>query len=202
MHREGVKKAQELVRKFLPVEFSTLLESNGAWDLPYSFQKPTGIKMVRTSSPPPEYDKLHVSLSSSSDSEAVISKIEENNATNTQNMQFEKEEQPSGYMTDSEEGDTSLHMSNNDVEDSDSDQEDFKSAESVPPNMKWYIKKDGNNVHISRAIKVLLPREYISKERSRRHWVGKSLIQAWKQINKTHDVIRFARCRCQGQRKD
>ena len=191
MHREGVKKAQELVRKFRPVEFSTLLESNGAWDLPYSFQKPTGIKMVRTSSPPPEYDKLHVSLSSSSDSEAVISKIEENNATDTRNMQLEKEEQPSGYMTDSEEGDTSLHMSNDDVEDSNSDQEDFKSAESVPPNMKWYIKKDGNNVHISRAIKVLLPREYISKERSRRHWVGKSLLQAWKQIDKSHDVIRF-----------
>ena len=36
-----------------------------------------------------------------------------------------------------------------------------------------------------------LPREYISKERSRRHWVGKSLIQAWSKIDKSHDVIRF-----------
>jgi len=135
------------------VEFSTLLESNGTWDLPYSFQTPTGITMVHTGPPPPECDKLHVSLISSADSEAVVSNIENNNATDIQNMQLEKEEQPSGYMTGSEEGNTSLHMSNNDVEDSDSDQEDFKSAESVPPNTKWYIKKDRNNVHIQELLR-------------------------------------------------
>ena len=43
--------------------------------------------------------------------------------------------------------------------------------------MRWYIKKDGNNVHITKALKILLPKEYISKERSRQHWVGNPLFK-------------------------
>jgi len=195
MHRKGIKKAQELVMKFLPVEFSTILESSGSWDIPYSFQKPSGIKMVNTGPPGPEYNKLHVSLSSSVDSEAVIRKIEMNTATDIQDEQLNKEELQSVHMADTEENNSSLCMSDDDLDDfekSDSEEEaNEKIAETVPPSMKWYINKDGNNIHISRALKLLLPREYISKERSRRHWVGKSLIQAWKQIDKSHDIIRF-----------
>lgn len=84
-------------------------------------------------------------------------------------------------------------MSDDNVEnsDSDSDKEDENLTESVPPSMKWYIEKDGKHAHTSRALKLLLPREYISKERSRRHWVARSLIQAWKQMDDSHDVIRF-----------
>ena len=193
MHKRGVKRAQELINKFLPEDFSTLLESHGVWDLPYSFKKPTGIKMVSVGPPPKEYNKLHVSLSSSADSAAVISNTEEENATDIDDAQVEEEEQPKGSTTDSKDSDPSSHTSVSDVEDSESDQDDHNSdtGKSVPPNMRWYIKKDGNNVHISKALKVLLPREYISKERSRRHWVGKSLIQAWSKIDKSHDVIRF-----------
>lgn len=193
MHKRGVKRAQELINKFLPEDFSTLLESHGVWDLPYSFKKPTGIKMVSVGPPPKEYNKLHVSLSSSADSAAVISNTEEENATDIDDVQVEEEEQPKGSTTDSKDSDPSSHTSVSDVEDSESDQDDHNSdtGKSVPPNMRWYIKKDGNNVHISKALKVLLPREYISKERSRRHWVGKSLIQAWSKIDKSHDVIRF-----------
>ena len=193
MHKRGVKRAQELINKFLPEDFSTLLESHGVWDLPYSFKKPTGIKMVSVGPPPKEYNKLHVSLSSSADSAAVISNTEEENATDIDDVQVAEEEQPKGSTTDSKDSDPSSHTSVSDVEDSDSDQDDHNSdtGKSVPPNMRWYIKKDGNNVHISKALKVLLPREYISKERSRRHWVGKSLIQAWSKIDKSHDVIRF-----------
>ena len=46
-------------------------------------------------------------------------------------------------------------------------------------------------MHISKALKILLSREYISKERSGQHWVGKSLIQAWNKIDKSDDGIRF-----------
>lgn len=38
MHKSGVKRAQELINKFLPEDFLTLLESHGVWDLPYSFR--------------------------------------------------------------------------------------------------------------------------------------------------------------------
>ena len=160
MHKRGVKRAQELINKFLPEDFSTLLESHGVWDLPYSFKKPTGIKMVSVGPPPKEYNKLHVSLSSSADSAAVISNTEKENATDIEDMQVEEEEQPKGSTTDSEDSDPSSHTSVSDVEDSDSDKDDHNSdtGESLPPDMRWYIKKDGNNVHISKAIKVLLPR--------------------------------------------
>lgn len=192
MHREGVNKAQELVRKFLPMEVSRLLESNEAWDCPYSFQKPANVKMIKTGPPPPEYSKLSVSLASSEDSEAIInSTIERNGVTEMEDILPESKGLSVRSATDSEGDDSFQHMSNAYVKDSDSDHEDDTTVESTPPNLKWYIEKDGRTLHISRALKVLLPREYISKERSRRHWVGKSLIQAWKQIDDSHDVIRF-----------
>ncbi|CAH3166937.1 unnamed protein product [Porites evermanni] len=116
--------------------------------------------MVSVGPPPKEYNKLHVSLSSSADSAAVISNTEKENATDIEDMQVEEEEQPKGSTTDSEDSDPSSHTSVSDVEDSDSDKDDHNSdtGESLPPDMRWYIKKDGNNVHISKAIKVLLPR--------------------------------------------
>ena len=179
MLKSGVKRAQELINKFLPEDFLTLLESHGVWDLPYSFQKPAGIKMVSVGLPPKEYNKLHVSLSSSVDSAAVNSNTEEENAIDVQNMQLEEEKQPKRSTTDSEDSNHSSHTSISDAEDSDSkkDKHNSDTGKSVLPNMRWYIKKDGNNVHITKALKILLPREYISKERSRQHWVGNPLFK-------------------------
>ena len=126
MHKSGVKRAQELINKFLPEDFLTLLESHGVWDLPYSFQKPAGIKMVHVGPPPKEYNKLHVSLSSSVDSAAVNSNTNEENAIDIQDMQME-EEQPKGSTTDSEDSNPSSHTSISDVKDSDSDKDKHNS---------------------------------------------------------------------------
>ena len=137
MHKSGVKRAQELINKFLPEDFLTLLESHGVWDLPYSFQKPAGIKMVSVGPPPKEYNKLHVSLSPSVDSAAVNSNTEEENAIDIQDMQME-EEQPKGSTTDSEDSNPLSHTSISDVEDSDSDKDKHNrdTRKSVPPNMR------------------------------------------------------------------
>ena len=122
--------------------------------------------MVRVGPLPKEYNTLHVSLSSSVDSAAVNSNTEKENAVDIQDMQMEEEEQPKGSRTDSEDSNPSSHTSISDVGDSDSDKDKHNSdtGKSVLPNMRWYIKKDRNNVHISKALKILLPREYISKE--------------------------------------
>ena len=48
MYTEGVKKAQELVKRFLHMELSQPLESNDVWECPYSFQKPANIKMIKS----------------------------------------------------------------------------------------------------------------------------------------------------------
>lgn len=89
-------------------------------------------------------------------------------------------------VRDSESDDISQDVCDECEEVSNSDTEDGTMAESTPVTTKWY-----SELHISRALELLLPREYIAKERSRRHWVGKSLIQAWKEIDGGHDVIRF-----------
>ena len=66
-------------------------------------------------------------------------------------MQMEEEEQPKGSTTDSEDSNPSSHTSISDVEGSDTDKDKHNSdtGKSVPPNMRWYIKKGGNNVHIT-----------------------------------------------------
>ena len=135
--------------------------------------------MVSVGPPPKEYNKLHVSLSSSVDSAAVNNNTEEENAIDIQNMQLEEEKQPKRSTTDSEDSNPSSHTSTSDAEDSDSNKDKHNSdtGKIVLPNMRWYIKKDGNNVYISKALKILLPREYISKERSRQHWVGNPLFK-------------------------
>ena len=89
--------------------------------------------------------------------------IEYNNATDIQ-------ENLNKDMTDNEEDD-SMHMPDDNVENSDSDREGENLTESVPPSMKWHIEKDGKNAHILGEFSscCCLESKYISKERSRRH---------------------------------
>ena len=56
---------------------------------------------------------------------------------------------------------------------------------------KWYIERNGTPIHIRRALKMLIPREFISKERSCRHWVNGSLHTSLAPIDPSHDVIKF-----------
>ncbi len=193
VHKEGVNKAQELVKKFLPAEVSRLLESNESWDCPYSFQKPANLKMVKSSPPPPEYDKLSVSLATSVDSKAIVNSVESSSAF--EDMILEND-------NSTEKPDTSSEIDEELSETSSSSDSDDQDDTTTKSNSKWYIKKGGSDLHISRALKLLLPREYISKERSRRHWVGKSLSRAWKQLDDTHDIIRFRDVAIKGRDKD
>ena len=102
MHGEGVKRAQELVKKFLPVDFAIVLESNEAWDCPYSFTKHANSKMIETGPPPPDYNKLYVSLASSQESEAIINTTECNRKVDLEEMLLENEDCSVRCATDSE----------------------------------------------------------------------------------------------------
>ena len=73
-----------------------------------------------------------------------------------------------------------------------SDEDDGRNSEtSNSRKSKWYIEKDGSLIHIKRALKLLIPREFNSKERSRRHWVADSLHTSLVPIDLSHDVIQF-----------
>ena len=86
--------------------------------------------------------------------------------------------------------DQEMNFSTTDIVESDED--DGRNSEtSNSRKSKWYIEKDGSLIHIKRALKLLIPREFISKERSRRHWVADSLHTSLVPIDPSHDVIQF-----------
>lgn len=47
------------------------------------------------------------------------------------------------------------------------DDEDQDSETSTERKYKWYIERNGSPIHIKKALKLLIPREFISKELSR-----------------------------------
>uniref|UniRef100_A0A7M5V3V3 Ubiquitin-like protease family profile domain-containing protein n=2 Tax=Clytia hemisphaerica TaxID=252671 RepID=A0A7M5V3V3_9CNID len=59
---------------------------------------------------------------------------------------------------------------------------------------RWYItrliKGKLNRVHLKQALKILIPREYVSRERSRRHIASKFLPDS-KEIDENHNVLLF-----------
>ena len=61
-------------------------------------------------------------------------------------------------------------------------------------NVKWYVtKRNGTKkemIHISRAIKILLPREYVSRERSRRH-IASNFLPGREPIDSSHDLQKY-----------
>ena len=50
-----------------------------------------------------------------------------------------------------------------------SDEDKGKDSEPSEGKSKWYIERSGTQIHVKKALKMLVPREFISKERSRRH---------------------------------
>ena len=184
MHRAGVQQAQEFVQKYLPQEFENTLSVNDCWDLPYTFTKPAG--MIIVSDQPPSYNKLEFvqdvnSLNSVGNEVAMENLLEE-----SEESDFVKNSTKFDEIYDDQE----VNFSTTDIVESDED--DGRNSETSNRRIsKWYIEKNGALIHIKKALKLLIPREFISKERSRRHWVADSLHNSLVPIDPSHDVIQF-----------
>ena len=184
MHKAGVQQAQKFVQTYLPQEFESTLSVNYCWDLPYTFTKPSGTVIV--SDQPPSYNKLEFvqdvnSLNSVANEIAVENQLQESEESDflKHSTQFEEiyDEQEKNFSTP-------------DIVESDED--DGRNSEtSASSKSKWYIERNGSLIHIKRALKLLIPREFISKEKSRRHWVADSLRTSLVPIDPSHDVIQF-----------
>ena len=61
-------------------------------------------------------------------------------------------------------------------------------------NREWYVSKALNDrityLHIKRAIKIIIPREYVSRERSRRH-IASNYLPGLEPINSDHNVQKY-----------
>ena len=182
MHRAGVHQAQEFVQKYLPQEFESTLSVNDFWDLPYTFTKPAGTVIV--SDQPPSYNKLKfvedVNFLNSVANEVAM----ENLLEESEESDFVKHFTQLDEIYDDQE----MNFSTTDIVESDED--DGRNSEtSNGRKSKWYIEKDGSLIHIKRALKLLIPREFISKERNRRHWVADSLHTSLVPIDPSHTYI-------------
>lgn len=94
-----------------------------------------------------------------------------------------------------EDKDDSRKMSNNQESSLEPEQVDFEQEPEVNlKGNKWMVSKMENGklsyIHISQAIKILLPREYIARCRQKRHWASKFL-PGKEPLNPEHDIFLF-----------
>ena len=173
-HREGIKEGQTLFAKYLPQACVDLLKETGNWEKPYCYPKPEGFTVVN-GPPPKEFNKLNSSFADVfiPDTVDVESKCDE-----SEDVQITELE------VDVASGEDSELL----VDTGDEDDVDLKGGKS------WKISKyaDGNmtSIHVTQAIKILLPREYVSRCRQKRHWASKYL-PGKEPLNPKHDVFKY-----------
>ena len=65
---------------------------------------------------------------------------------------------------------------------------------------RWFIirliKGKVNSIHLQQALGILIPREYVSRERSRRH-IASEFLSDSKEIDENDNVLLFSFCHCQ-----
>jgi hypothetical protein len=170
-HYRGVKRAQELCNKYMPQKVVTLLKQKKCWEVPYSYEKPNGITVIGDLTDLPSCHNL----------------IE--NMCRNKIVVLEQDVEDLECRDDDEEeddDDQTLPAPDLDLEDE---------SESLKGNAQWYITREVGpgiltKMHIKRAISILLPREYIPRERSRRHWTPKYISQL-KPPEEDHDILQF-----------
>jgi len=180
-HQEGVKKGQSLFAKYMPEQCVHLLKETWNWDTPYKYPKPTGYKVV-DGHLPMDFNKLSKSFKYAS-----LEDLESH-------CSGDKEEVES-YGNDDD--DKTADNKENDGEDrggqEDTDAEE-ENGDTDTGGRKWKVSRYTNGrltyLHIKQALKLLLPREYISRSRHRRHWASKYL-PGKEPVNPEHDIFKY-----------
>ena len=168
-HHKGVKQGQDLFEKYMPRCCVDLLKENDSWDSPYKFTHPGGLQLC-DGELPANYNKLDLDVTAGSLVEDI-----------TLELLNDQDEEDFGRITN----DPLLDLEREDLE---------QELEANSKGKKWMISKmeqgKMSNIHISQAIKILLPREYIARCRQKRHWAAKFL-PGKEPLNPEHDIIVF-----------
>ena len=170
-HRKGVKDGEDLFEKYIPWACVDLLKKNSSWDMPYKFTHPSDLQLF-DGELPENYNKLDLDV----------------------NVGSLVEEIAIGLSKDEDE-DECREMSNDPESSLEPEQVDFEQEPEVNlKGNKWIVSKMENGklsyIHISQAIKILLPREYIARCRQKRHWASKFL-PGKEPLNPEHDIFLF-----------
>ena len=189
--KEGKEDAKTLFKQYLPKEFCECLEKvkvsdeHTAMEMPYLFDCCNA--SVIDDVPDKSFNLLHYDCTlggtSVSESDQDMSSDDDenddsigNNADNEVGDEKQSEESSSEH---NDQFDASLHS------------EDMQSRSGKD---KWYIsRKVGSeiqNEHVAKMLRYLIPREYISRERSKRH-ISSEFIPGAEPLPIGHDVIKF-----------
>ena len=173
-HREGLRNGQELFAKFMPQRCVDLLKQNDSWYAPYKFLHPKGLQIVNDNFPE-GYNKLDLDVSAGSFVDGIQHYVDKD--CDEEECQSKSE----GYFTPDEES-------------FDSAKEEVESDPVEGRGQEWRISKvesgQLNYIHISQALKLLLPREYIARCRQKRHWASKFL-PGKEPLHPEHDIVLF-----------
>lgn len=149
-----------------------LLKETANWEKPYSYSKPKNYTVVE-GPPSKDFNKLDTSFAKVS-----IPDLESKCCDESDEMQATREEVETGS------DDNAIRL----VDSVDEDDVNLKGGKN------WKISKyvDGKltYIHVSQAIKILLPREYVSRCRQKRHWASKYL-PGKEPLNPTHDIFKY-----------
>ena len=129
---------------------------------------------------PPSYNKLDLNSLNSLGNEVAM----ENLLDESEESDFVKHSTKFDESYDVQE----MNFATIDTVESDED-DGYNSETSNSRKSKWYIERNGSPIHVKKVLKLLIPRELISKERSRRHWVADSSHSCLVPIYPSHDVM-------------
>lgn len=178
-HRKGVSMGQKLFETYMPSACVELLKRSKSWEAPYTFKHPDN--MVIANNPvSQDYNKLNESFYS--DEGTINAEVEA--ALESEND--EKECIPTIERKHCEDIDSSVAQ--------EGEEESVEEPNIKEQDKKWKIsKRDANGitmVHIRQAVKLVLPREYISRSRSKRHVAAKYL-PGKAPLNPEHNIVKF-----------
>lgn len=179
-HYEGVKDAQTLFEMYAPGAAVEVLKEHNSWEQPYSFDFVDGVRFVSDDCPlPVNYKKPDKSFADlQNGEEAVDNHCLEDDIHNC-------------YLASSSDNNLS---SISGIIPLDNDQGDPLENFSSECTSKWHITKlesgEMKSTHIKKALKLLLPREWISHNRGQRHIASKHL-PSHAPVEPEHDVYKF-----------
>lgn len=174
-HDRGIKLALSWMEKYLPNGFMALLKENNSWGIPYKVESLVGQQQFDPDQCSAGYEKFNT---------PKMNNEPQRESVTDDTIEYKENSCPQDYHDQTD--------SNDDEDSLDFFKEDEQNKEEGTS--KWYITrqvgKSTTNIHVKRAIKLLIPREYISRERRKRHWVHKHL-PGLEPIKPEHDIVRF-----------
>ena len=178
-HEEGVKEAQTLFERYSPAAAVECLKESNSWQRPYSFDFVDGVKFVSEECPlPSNYNKLNLSFGDLVNIENVVE--EQGIEDKIHDVYVAPFPSPGDLSACSDEED---------------DEPDDQNNVSSKSKSKWHITKLENgklsHIHIRRALKRLLPREGISRNRGQRHTAAKYL-PGHAPVDSENDLLLFS----------